>query len=94
MNTINPDEIQPDSVVAMVAELQRHPGFKMVNHYFEKKKAELVDAILNVDRSDSETHDLKQQLKALTQVSPEIAAQMISSKASKRLKDYTKQSTQ
>lgn len=88
MKTLNPDEQMPDFVVSAIAELRNHAGFHMVNHFFEKKRSDLVRRITNTEVGDQETHDLKQQLQVLEEVSPQIAADKMASKAGARLSDY------
>ena len=86
---MNADEQLPEKVVTNLAELEKHDGFKMYLHAFEKRKTEITASICDTGVNDQETHDLKQQLKILETISPDKTVRLMKEKAGKRLRDYT-----
>ena len=85
---MNADEQLPEKVIANLAELEKHDGFRMYLFAFNKRKADITARICDTEVDDQETHDLKQQLTILQTLSPDTTVRKIKEKASKRLRDY------
>ena len=81
--------LQAEQQLAELGDLEKHPGFKCLCARYDEIVAEMIKKILDTTISDQETHDLKQQLTALRQSSPQTVTNKMREKARKSVTSYS-----